>query len=108
MEENLLLVLALGAFVPDVSEDTALVATLAMGGAQSGRNGWWFVGSDEQLANGLGIAKRISISQMNVRWQWFAYSGRTECDCTGHVAVNGYVSTQVSNVSAERGHGLEE
>jgi len=61
-EENLPLALVLGAFMPDVSEDTALVATFAMGGAQSGRNGWWLIDSGEQLANGLGIVKHISIS----------------------------------------------
>jgi len=108
MEENLLLALALGAFAPDVSEDTALVATFATGEAWSGRNGWRLIDSSKRLANGLGVAKRISINQINIRWWWFAYSGWTKCDRTRHVAVDGYISTRVSDVSVERGHGLEE
>ena len=91
-KENLLLSLTLGAFVSDVSEDMALVAAFATGGAQSGRDGRRLVDHGERLANGLGIVKRVSICQMNVRRWWFAYSRRTKCDCTGHVAVDGYVS----------------
>jgi len=98
----------LGAFVPDVSEDMAFVAAFAMGGAQSSGNGRRLVDCSEQLANGLGIVKCVSISQMNVRRWWFAYSGWTKCNRTRHVAVNGYVSTRVSDVSVEGGHGLEE
>ena len=85
--------MTLGAVAPDVSDDTALVAAFATGGAWSGGNGWWLVDCGERLANGLGIVKHVSISQMNVRQWWFAYSRWTECDCTRHVAVDGYVST---------------
>ena len=89
--------------MPEVSKLATLVATLATSGAGSGGNGWhldWGVDFGEQLANGLGIAKCVSISQMNVRWQWLAYSGWTECDNTGHVVVDGYISARVSDVAA--------
>ena len=64
MEENLLLALALWAFAPDVSKLVALVATLATGGAWSSGNGRhldWGVDLSDWLANGLGIAKCVSI-----------------------------------------------
>ena len=108
MKENFLLSCVLGAFASDMSEDVAFVTALVTSRVWSGRSGRRLLDCSEWLANGLGIAKCISISQMIIRWQWFAYSRQTECNCTGHVAVNGYVSTQVSDVSMERGHGLEE
>ena len=64
MEENLLLALTLWAFAPDVSELATLVAMLATGGAGSGgsrRHLDWGVNLGEQLANGLGIVKCVSI-----------------------------------------------
>ena len=64
MEENLLLALALWAFTPDVSELATLVAMLATSGAGSGRSGQHLdcgVNLGERLANGLGIAKCVSI-----------------------------------------------
>ena len=101
MEENLLLALVLWIFTPDVSELATLVAMLATGGMGSGGNGQWLVNLGDWLANGLGIAKCISIGQVNVRWQWFAYSGWTKCDCTGHVAIDAYIGAQVSDVATE-------
>jgi len=85
----------LGAFAPDVSDGVALVATLAMGGMQSGGNGWWLTNRGQclLLTKGLGIVECVSICDMHVRRWWFAYSGRTECDCTGHIVVDSYVST---------------
>jgi len=62
MKENLLLALPFWTFVPDVSDDMALVAALATSGMWSGGNGQRFVNCDKQLANGLGIAKCVSIS----------------------------------------------
>ena len=50
--------------MPDVSKLATLVATLATGGARSGGNGRhldWGVDLGEWLANGLGIAKCVSI-----------------------------------------------